>query len=58
MWYLDILSIVRNIKDNNSSMGFVLILKIFAILFLIIYIFFENKTNKWWRITSFYYIYI
>lgn len=46
MWYLDFLSIVRNVTENNSGVGFSLILMIFVILFLVIYIIFENKTDK------------
>ena len=43
MWQSNILTIVREVSDNESINGFVIIFMLFIIVFLVIYILNKNK---------------
>lgn len=46
MWQFNLLSIVREVVNNDKNVGLIIIFMVFIILFLVIYILSKNKTDK------------
>ncbi len=46
MWQFNLLSIVREVVNNDKNVGLIIIFMMFIILFLVIYILSKNKTDK------------